>query len=236
MAYTPPVTFTNGTILVAGDLQNNDNALRVYLHEDITSADLQQSQWINTQHIQPPSYSPIAGVQHGVTGHQGGQWAGGTTAAFTFATSYLTGGARTVSHAKWEVIPGTSMKFDIRKPGVAFFHWWIEALNGPDEVPNTVVSNDAKRCVVLPYHTAHNNPANLDFTYAQEMQNSQEGFDASVGGVVKPYNITGYGQRQGTFRHGTSTGTELVLGLCQWSQIDRTLIFNWGINVEIFYF
>ena len=235
MAYTKPVTFTAGTTLLAGDLQANDDALRVYLHEDVTSADLQQTNWIDTRHIQPPTYNPILGVQHGVTGHQGSQWAGGVKAGFTFCTSFVTGGARSATQAQWEVIPGTAMKFDIRKPGVAFFHWWVDSLGGPDTVPNAVFSDANKRVAICPYHTNHNSLVNIDTTYAQETCNNTDGFDGTNGGALFPYNVSGYGQRQGTFRHATSTGTELVMGLCQWSSIDRMLIFNWGISVEIFY-
>jgi hypothetical protein len=236
MAYSPPVTFTAGTVLTAADLQSNDDALRVYLHEDISTADLQTAAWVDTRHVQPPSYSPILGVQSGVTGFQGSQWAGGVKAAFTFCSSFVTGGARDLDTAQWMVIPGTTMKFDLRKPGTVFFHWWVETLNGPDVVPNIKVTNDNKRLVIVPFHTDFRNDNNVDATYAQECQNCQDGFSSSKGGATYPYNVSGYGQRQGTFRYSVGQAIEVIVGLAHWSQIDRSLVFNWGICAEVYYF
>jgi hypothetical protein len=91
MAYTPPNTFAPGTTLTAANLEGNSEALRVYLHGAIPSGDVENTRWIDTRHIQPPLVEAYSGLQHGVSGHQGGQWSGGSIARLTFVTKYLTG-------------------------------------------------------------------------------------------------------------------------------------------------
>ena len=78
MAYSAPNTFVNATPLTAADVEGNNEALRLYLHQ-VNAADLEASKWVDTRHIQPPDYLPYAGVIHGCTGYQGGQWGGGAS-------------------------------------------------------------------------------------------------------------------------------------------------------------
>ena len=72
MSFSPPNTFADGTVCTSAALEGNYQALRVYLHGGIVSGDVEAAQWIDTRHIQPPSYEPYSAVQHGVSGHQGG--------------------------------------------------------------------------------------------------------------------------------------------------------------------
>ena len=76
MSFSPPNTFADGTICTSAALEGNNQALRVYLHGGIVSGDVQAAQWIDTRHVQPPSYEPYSAVQHGVSGHQGGNDSG----------------------------------------------------------------------------------------------------------------------------------------------------------------
>ena len=91
MAFVKPTTFTGGTQLTAADVQGNTDALRVYLHEGVAGADLLAAKWADRRHLQQPGYDPIRGLQHGMTGWQGGQWSGGSSVRVTFSTSALTG-------------------------------------------------------------------------------------------------------------------------------------------------
>ena len=72
MSFSPPNTFVDGTVCTSADLEGNYQSLRVYLHKGIVPGDVEAAQWIDTRHIQPPSVEPYSGVQHGVSGHQGG--------------------------------------------------------------------------------------------------------------------------------------------------------------------
>ncbi len=71
MAYTPPNSFTNNTPFVASAVKANDDALKIYLHEGIVGADLLNSAWVETRHVQAPVIDAFSGVQHGITGYQG---------------------------------------------------------------------------------------------------------------------------------------------------------------------
>ena len=46
MAFTPPNTFVDGSIVTAADMQGNDQALRVYLHRGIVAGDFEATKWI----------------------------------------------------------------------------------------------------------------------------------------------------------------------------------------------
>ena len=93
MSFTPPTTFADGTICTSAALEGNFQALRVYLHGGIVPGDIENAQWIDTRHVQPPSFEPFSSVQHGVTGHQGGNNSG--LIRLTFCTKYLSGQGRT---------------------------------------------------------------------------------------------------------------------------------------------
>jgi hypothetical protein len=78
MAYTKPNTATSATTVSATDVQGNFDALKTYLHDGISGSDLKSSApWVDVQHIQQPLVDPYLGLQHGVTGWQGGQDSGG---------------------------------------------------------------------------------------------------------------------------------------------------------------
>jgi hypothetical protein len=131
MSYSPPTTFADASVLTSAALEGNNQALRVYLHRGIVSGDF-AADWIDTRHIQPPTFDPFSGVQHGVSGHQGGQWAGGTGLRLTFATKYLSGQGRAESVAVHGV-PNSAFTLQIRRAAKVLFHYWWEVENGKDE-------------------------------------------------------------------------------------------------------
>ena len=45
MAFAPPTTFVDGTVLTAAALEGNEEALRVYLHRGIIAGDLTPDFW-----------------------------------------------------------------------------------------------------------------------------------------------------------------------------------------------
>ena len=148
MAYVKPNTFVDGTTLTAAAAEGNFEALRVYLHEGISATDFESSTWIQRRHIQPPDYEPFSGVQHGVSGHQGGQWAGSANIRMTFATKFLTGNgqpdATTFHH-----IPNTSFTLDIRRAGTLLFHYWFELECGNDNSTASYQVAEASRAVFV---------------------------------------------------------------------------------------
>ena len=130
MAYTKPNTFADGTTLLAAEVQGNVDALRVYLHNNVVQADLLASKWVDTRHVQPPSFGALTGLQHGVTGYQGGQWSGALV-NLQFVTSYLNGAGRNSSLGEWARVPNTSFELDLRRNATVLLHWSVEMEGGP---------------------------------------------------------------------------------------------------------
>lgn len=237
MAYSPPNTFTASTTLTSAAVQANNTALRLYLHKGIISTDLQSSPaWIRTGHIQPPTYEPWQGVQHGVSGHMASQWGGGDAVRLTFLTSYLSGGGLQ-GVVDWVQIPGTSIQVQVRRAARVLFHWWAEVEHGPDNVPAVSGRNYAvvdRLAYITPYV---GNLTGVVEEASQPGQNHQTGFNGSPPpvGAGRPYTVAGgYGQRDGVLGFEQAVGT-LTIGLAAYSQIDRCGVINWGFNLETFY-
>ena len=115
MSYSPPNSFSASTVLTSASVEGNNEALRVYLHGAIPSGDVATDDWIDTRHIQPPVFSPFEGLQHGVSGHQGGQWSQGPVVRLSFLTKYLTGNGVPFSRS-WQRIPNTAFTVQLQHP------------------------------------------------------------------------------------------------------------------------
>lgn len=237
MSFTPPTTFADGTVCTSADLEGNYQALRVYLHKGIVPGDVDAGQWIDTRHIQPPSVEPYSGVQHGVSGHQGGNDSG--MVRLTFATKYLSGGGRS-SSTSFHAIPGTAITVDARRACTMVFHYWWEVEAGPDESTGGGQETDTDRQVwIAPYV---NKPATAYSSYrghSQECVNVQDSFfmwaNPANYGAIKPYTLAGaYQSRDGVLVHSAPNGV-VTFGLAAHSQIDRVAVVNWGVAIESFY-
>ncbi len=233
MAYTPPNTFTAGTKLLAAEVQGNTDALRVYLHEGIVGADLLAGQFIDGRHVQPPKWDPIRGLQHGVTGYQGGQWSGGASVRVSFTTSAITG-RRYTGAEQWVQQPGTGFTLDIRAPATVIFHYFWEVDAGPDDGSRGPGTSD-RYTRTAPY------VGGVQFVVAsasQETVNNTNGWEnggAQFKGADAPYSYIGYGQHDGVYMDTTSGPIRYTIGLCSLSTIDRSSILNWGVAVEVTY-
>jgi len=237
MAYTPPNVFANGNEFTAGDVKENDDALRIYLHEGVVAGDLlNSSAWVQTRHVQAPVLDAITGVQHGVTGYQGSQWDGGALVRCQFGSAFLTGKRYgNTADSSFEVVPQTTFGVDLRRTATVIFHWWMESLNGPDDGPRSLGAN--AYMWVTEYTTTDGTGVgikNVVQSYAEEAQNAQT-FQANnpPGGPAVPYSIRGYGNMSGV-KVFTATN-KLAVGLAHLSTIDRSAIINWGVSLEVYY-
>ena len=240
MAYTPPHTFVDGNALNASQVKGNDDALKVYLHENVVAGDLVASNWVDTEHIQAPVVDSFAGVQHGVTGFQGSQWEGGALIRCQFGSSFLTGA--TSSDDSWSIIPQTTFSLGLRKSSTIIFHWWMESNNGPDTRPGGLGSG------AYMYVSEYSASGLLAGTGLKSVikQHSQEcvqnysgfasttaGFSQKTSGALRPYTLIGYGNMSGT--QVMTAADNLTVGLVHLSTIDRSAIINWGIALEVYY-
>lgn len=247
MSYTPPTTFVDGTVLTGAALEGNYSALRVYLHGGIVAGDLAAVQWIDSRHVQPPSYDAFTGVQHGVTGHQGAQWSGGTNINLTFITKYLTGQGAQGGGSSWHHVPNTSFSLDIRRPARCIYHWHAEIEVGPDDSPGGAQAATVDRHVwVAPYRQI---TSELDSDVSRyDLQMASQNPTASnwavpgsapfapIGTPIRPYPVNGsYSQRAGVKVYDATSAGEQTFGLVAFSRVDRSAVVNWSAAIEIYY-
>lgn len=238
MAFAPPTTFVNGTVLTSAALEGDFEALRVYLHRGVAAGDLRTDvPWIDTRHVQPPEANPLYGVQHGVSGHQGGQWAGGVDVRLAFATKSLSGQGRPENNGV-HAIQQSSFSLAIRRNAKILFHYWWEIEGGSDESTASYQAGVDDRFVfVIPWFGRIENAVG-SYSYAsQECGNADGGLQSTYPpGLPKPPQVTGgYASKQGTLLVDYSAVGVATFGLAVHSLIDRAAVVNWGVSIEAYY-
>ncbi len=234
MAYTPPNTFTPGTVINSLQMQENSDDLRVYLHSGIISTDLKASRWVDTRHIQSPIVDPYLATQHGVTGWQGGQNSGGPLVRATFTTSYMTGGK--YGAVDWIPVPQTALRISARRACHLIFHYNWELVAGPDNAPNVsprIPDIDQRLVTIAPYIGS---TLGVKTSAAQDTINNHNGWGgSSTKSPENPYNIVGWGCKSGTHLQYVSGPSNVTFGLCSYSEVDRVSIINWTVSIEAYY-
>lgn len=242
MAYTPPNTFAPGTVCNSADVQGNLDALKVYLHEGVLTTDLQTSpEWIDTNHVQSPNYSAYEGLQHGVTGYQGGQDSGGPLVRATFTSSFLSG-AKSGSQ-DWIPVPQAALRIKCRSRATLVFHFAFELAAGPDDGFSTTARLPApvdRVAFVAPYFAGYSSIQSSSdlpaFTHGSlPTVNNSNGWNGTQKSPSAPYEVVGWGTRCGTYAVDTGGVGDFVVGLCSFSEVDRVVIINWSVAVEVYY-
>jgi len=243
MSYSPPNSFSASTVLTSAAVEGNNEALRVYLHGAIPSGDVATDDWIDTRHIQPPVFSPFEGLQHGVSGHQGGQWSQGPVVRLSFLTKYLTGNGVPFSRS-WQRIPNTAFTVQLQHPAFVLFHYFYEIEVGPDITSGGGQAATADRQNWIgPYVGA--NPIQDGLVGQSQMQEAAQHtghYRVNPTGANFTYpSRGGYAQRDGTLiiEDGSATFPrpvgEVNVGLIGYSTVDRTAVVNWSCVLETFY-
>jgi len=229
MPYSPPSTFT--TKLVTGEWNGNTDALRVYLHEGIPSSDIAGGDWADTRHIAgPPVIDLTTGIQHGVTGHQGGQNSAATLTRLTFATQALNGSG----DGLWAPIPLTTLRIEVRRRSDVILSWWAETIAGPDDRP--LPGGVANRDTWISYWVG--TPGFTQVSRSSVAPRSAFGFDNSIPYMVQPdapYEFSGWNDSEGTVvvnRWSDNIVAPVTVGLSAWGRVSRTAILNWGVTIE----
>lgn len=237
MAFTAPTTFTTGTRLVASDVQGNFDALRVYLHEGIATGDLAGTGWAQARHIAGPPVIGYNGVQHGVSGHQGGTPTP-AFARFTFTSSALSGdGSTSGDSGAWTTVPLTTFQLDIRRPADVIFHWWGEWIGGPDDRTKRVASAD-RTTWIAPYIGSASQPVK----YASQIVRNNGGGWETSSNTSQPdvaWEVAGgWSSMNGTkvvIKRTDDYIGQLTFGLCAYGTIQRAACLNWNVAVEAYY-
>lgn len=236
MAFVAPNVFVANTTLTSAALEGNFEALRVYLHNGVVAGDIEASKWIQTRHLQPPELLPYQGLQHGLSGYQGGQSAGGVDIRLCFATKFLTGQGRTAANT-FVALPNAAFQLDVRRAAKFLFHYWWEWETGPDDSTAGYQVAQAERLVWLAPWIGTLPTAFTGYRdRAQETRNAEDTLSTSFpAGALRTYTQSGgYDAKQGCIAHETTAGV-VTFGLATHSQVDRVGIVNWGVAVEGFY-
>ena len=252
MAYAP-TAFVAGATLDAQDMRNNDDGLRTYLHMDIVGADLKTSDWIDTRHVQPPDQLPKRNIQSGATGLAGGRLIRPFERS-TFTTYTETGLNRKDNVAVWENVPETGMTLPLAANATIVFHWHVAGIVGPDTTNTSspsggtpVVGNQDKRVYIAPYLMKFDEDldnSTVDKKSLVEIRQNIGGFrpisgSDERGGAAEPYHWTGYGQRSGvmiqSFTAVIDEPNVVHVGLAHWSLVQRAMLLNWSVSVEVYY-
>ena len=248
MAYAP-TTVTASTPVPSQTLRDNDDALRVYLHEGIIAGDLKASDWIDTRHIQPPTQLVKRGLQTGVTGIAGGQSVR-PFERFTFTGYATTGANRRSNQDLWDVVPDTALTIPLAASAKVIYHWHVAAVVGPDTTnpsgaATPVVLNADRRVYLAPYMMKFDEEltgSKVDKTALVEIRQNTSDFHSTVtnrGGAKSPYHWFGYGQRSGIMIDSftATAGSENIIhvGLAHWSLVQRSMLLNWTVSVEVYY-
>jgi hypothetical protein len=241
MPYTPTTTFSAGTVLESAEFQGNQDELKIYLHEGVQTADLDASQWVENRFLQPPRIDPVRGLQHGISGWQGGQTTDGPGVRLSFASSFYTGGGKSgVVPDEWAPVPNASFTLRLRRQAKVLLHWSVEIANGPDDLSTTSGYNyaeDDRYIWVAPY------VGNLDTVQlfrGQEVRNGLAFKASAPYGTRRPYVLGGYGQREGVCLYpGTEASYASVgavtVGIGYYCRSDRAVIARWSVAIEAWY-
>lgn len=255
MAYAP-TAFPAGATLASQTMRDNDDGLRTYLHMDIVGGDLKANDWIDTRHVQPPDQLPKRNLQNGVTGMAGGRLIR-PFERYTFTTYTATGLNRKSGLSVWEEVPETALTLPLAASATIVFHWHIAGVVGPDTTNTSsptsgtpVISVGEKRVYIAPYLMKFDedlDTSKVDKKSLVEIRQNVGGFRPLAagppsdyrGGAAEPYHWTGYGQRSGvmiqSFTAEIDKPNVVHVGLAHWSLVQRAMLLNWSVSVEVYY-
>jgi hypothetical protein len=106
MAYTPPVTFSNGSTVNAADVKASFDDLQAYVNGGASVGDYKTiSAWAGQQHFVRPRYNGVTNTWQGVTGAATQATRGLETGRYTYANRPTS--QRVDGSVEWQWIPGT---------------------------------------------------------------------------------------------------------------------------------
>lgn len=239
MPYVKPVDFSASTKLLTSTYQADADAARVYLHQGITGADIAPTNWCQTRHlVGPAEFSPAVGVgggvQHGISGHQGGQNGLMSLSRFTFACQTLNNS----SDGEWAIVPLTSTQIEMRRPATVILHWWAELLAGPDNRAYSGFGDDERAVWIKPFI---GDPSQSPTSGASVTVNNINGWDNSSPYSVqpdKPWEYHGWGDMEGSavlLKASSLYIGRSTIGLAAWTTLSRAAFLNWGFSIETHY-
>lgn len=239
MSYTPPNTFSTGDTVSAEELQQNLRDLRKYLHDGISSSDLDSSQaWVRSEHIQPPILNPYLNLQEGVSGVITGLSLQ-PFEAVGYASSSQCGAL--AGAVQWVALQNSAQIVKIKSPSQVLYHYSYEVMAGPDVQGGSnpkLPAEELRSVFVAPYFTSLQSFDSTDCPVldqaAQETPNNRGGFLNTKFGPAHPYEIIGFGSKSSTLTRYISLPGEYVFGLAVFTQIDRVIFPSLTTSIEAY--
>lgn len=229
MPFSPPNTFT--TKLVASEFSGNSDALRVYLHEGIPTSDIAAVDGFNTRHIVgPPLYDPTSGIQHGVTGHQGGLVSTSSLTRLTFASQSINGG----NDGFWAPIPLMSLRIEVRRRSDVIINWWAECISGPDDRPFSGTAA-VRTCWISFWQGS---PGFTEKSRSSLHPTNVHGFELNAPYEVAPdlpWEFSGWNDSEGSavlYKWSDNVVAPITCGLSAFGSIRRVAVLNFGVTIE----
>ena len=211
MAFSPPTTHADGDTLEAADVQGNLDAIRLYLSQVPSSAVL-ASPWVDTKHVVRGEYDPVTNQARMASGIYGGiSVLNG--ADFTYGTVYDT---LRLGTTVWEVMPGTGMTLEVRRPVSVMINWWMSAMSSDNFSAGAPGETQIRLYI-----------GNKSLRYGEPVMLTEE--DSTMNERRKAYRQVPGGFYVQDFTVGT-----YKLGLCAQSTTSKAFGFAWGVTAEAF--
>lgn len=233
MAYTPINTFTNGTILEAADIRENNDELQAYLSTGIAVSDLATDNWVDTKHIMRGTFSPYENKMLFVSGSNTVQSYYVPNDPPSYLSKYNTKRQSSATNYPRSFIPQTSMYIEIpRDSSLVLIEYdvWTASDDSGSGSYNMSEFNIAWKATDLTLDDINNNAGIQGRTlgYATEERDST----AITGGwaqraLSRPYH--------GFFVvDGVDAGiyTAALIGR---SEYPKCALFSWQMSIEVWY-
>lgn len=229
MSYSPPHTFSSGTIIQASQVQQNLEAMQAYGNGGVVSGDLATAPWVETQHIVRPSFEATTRTLTAVSGVSSAAGRGEFANRFTYAQRATS--KRTDDIAVWQFVPGTWREIELpRAPKAMLVQFSFGATTPSDSTvttgtamgfPGTDVS-----LVLFPGRVDSTSDIQSPSLMAEHRLQVEDNNGIGSSGVTRRDHQSGFELIQGV------GNTLWSIGLVGRSTMPNTRIWRWSVVIE----
>ena len=222
MAYVVVNTWSNGDVVLAGEVMENLDDLKTYAQR-VAAADLDTSaSWADSKHIVNGRFEPVSGLGQFVSGQFGGVQHSNHDRTYTYVTAYNTDEGNDASilnspMTKPRMVPLTGVTLRVMQPMSLLVQWWA----------SQVVNSDANGLVGLTEFTFHVNGVHR---LGLESRGWEE-----TGTTIDTYKMRRHPVGGFYMLDVSSAHQEYSIGVSASSTAAKTRLYSWGVTVEAFY-
>lgn len=237
MAFTPAKVWAAGDTLLASDLKDNLDGLKVYTHSIEGTAFSGVTAWADTQHLMAGSFEGTPNRYHMISGIWSGYVSNSGDGQFTYATAYDTGAT---GDSNFQFLPRAQLTHEVRKPCTFFVQWWAGA-STRDNDPTSVTQGTASFWV---YKKQRDDPGvAVNISRASISRSREETAPQATDMIRQTANVVTASIPKRSVRYpmngffvfdSTEVGAYNV-GIVYYSTTAKTQVFSWGVTAECFY-